>query len=196
MLFGLSIGTISKSGKKNSILYKPGAMDSCEICSMKFNLIQMLIIVVTLTACNSTKNTSKMTTDNNTSIFPTGQQLPKQWFTGTAFLYPMISKDKNNNFSAGAVTFEPGARANWHKHPKGQVLIVTEGEGIYQERGKPAQFIKKGDVVNIPENVEHWHGATANSKMVHIAIANYDGEENAVWLNPVTDEEYKAANKK
>ncbi|MBS1578028.1 MAG: cupin domain-containing protein [Bacteroidetes bacterium] len=137
-----------------------------------------------------------MTTDNNTSIFPKGQQLPKQWFTGTAFLYPMISKDKNNNFSAGAVTFEPGARTNWHTHPKGQVLIVTEGEGIYQERGKPAQFIKKGDVVNIPENIEHWHGATAKTKMIHIAITNYEGEENAVWLNPVTDEEYKAANKK
>ena len=187
---------ICKNGKKKSILYKVVELVCYEICNMKFKLIQFAITAFILTACNSTKNTSKMTTDNNTSIFPKGQQLPKQWFTGTAFLYPMISKDKNNNFSAGAVTFEPGARTNWHTHPKGQVLIVTEGEGIYQERGKPAQFIKKGDVVNIPENIEHWHGATAQSKMIHIAITNYAGEENAAWLNPVTDEEYKAANKK
>lgn len=195
MLFWLSLVIISKSGKKNSILYKPGTLNSCDICSMKFKLIQLLIIAVTVTACNSTKNTSKMTTDNNTSIFPKGQQLPKQWFTGTAFLYPMISKDKNNNFSAGAVTFDPGARTHWHTHPKGQVLIVTEGVGWYQEKGKPAQKIVKGDVVNIPEDVEHWHGASADSLMVHIALTNFQGDENVTWLQPVTDEEYSEVDK-
>ncbi|MCY1464577.1 hypothetical protein D9M71_826190 [compost metagenome] len=66
---------------------------------------------------------------------------------------------------------------------------------MYQEKGKPAQSIKKGDITNIPENVEHWHGASATSKMVHIAITNYEGEVNAVWLSPVTDLEYSEANK-
>lgn len=83
----------------------------------------------------------------------------------------------------------------WHTHPRGQVLIVTEGEGFNQEKGKSAQRIKKGDVINIPAYVEHWHGATANSEMVHIAITNYKGEENVIWLQPVTDEEFNVANK-
>jgi quercetin dioxygenase-like cupin family protein len=123
-------------------------------------------------------------------IFPKGEQLPKEWFSGNAFITPLVAKDKNNEFSAGAVTFEPQARTNWHTHPKGQVLIVIEGNGFYQEKGKPAQAIKKGDVVIIPENAEHWHGASPTGKMVHIAITNYKGEEQVIWLRPVTDEEY------
>ncbi|AZA59389.1 (R)-mandelonitrile lyase [Chryseobacterium shandongense] len=132
---------------------------------------------------------------NNASIFPKGDRTPKEYFSGEAYLKPLLARDKNNDFVVGSVTFEPGARTNWHTHPKGQVLIVTEGEGLYQEKGKPAQRINKGDVVNIPENIEHWHGATAGTTMIHIAITNYEGETNAVWLNAVTDEEYNTANK-
>jgi 4-carboxymuconolactone decarboxylase len=131
-----------------------------------------------------------------TSIFPKGERVPKEWFSGNAFLQPLLAKDKNNDFALVSVTFEPGARTNWHTHPKGQVLIVTEGKGWYQEKGKPAKAINKGVVVNIPEKVEHWHGASVDSKMVHIAITNYQGEENVSWLQPVTDTEYKEVNKK
>lgn len=147
-------------------------------------------------ACNNNKNQNKMTQRTNNSLFPKGEKLSNDWFTGNAFLTPLLSKDKNNEFALGSVTFEPGARTIWHTHPKGQVLIVTEGEGFYREKGKPAQALKKGDVVNIPENAEHWHGASANSTFVHIAITNYKGEENVVWLKPVTDKEYNEANKK
>jgi quercetin dioxygenase-like cupin family protein len=136
-----------------------------------------------------------MSTAEQNLIFPKGDALPSDYFTGHAFLHPLLAKDKNNEFALGSVTFEPGARTVWHSHPKGQVLIVTEGEGLYQERGKPAQHLKKGSVVNIPEIVEHWHGATAHSKFVHIAITNYKGDQNVVWLKPVSDEEYHAANK-
>ena len=129
-----------------------------------------------------------------TALFPKGDPLSPDYFTGHAFLYPLLAKDKNNEFALGSVTFEPGARTVWHTHPKGQVLIITEGEGFYEERGKPARHLKKGDVVNIPENVEHWHGATANSKFVHIAITNYKGDQNVVWLKPVSEEEYRQAN--
>jgi quercetin dioxygenase-like cupin family protein len=131
---------------------------------------------------------------DNTSMFPTGDKLPGEYFTGDAFLYLLQGKDKNNEFALGSVTFKPGARTNWHTHPKGQVLIVIEGDGFYQEKGKPARALKKGDVVNIPENTEHWHGASAGSKLVHIAITNYKGEQNVVWLKPVSDEEYKEVN--
>jgi len=127
-----------------------------------------------------------------TEIFQKGQPLPKEWFSGNAFLTPLVAKDKNNEFSAGSVTFEKGARTNWHTHPKGQVLLVIDGNGFYQEKGKAAQHIKKGDVVNIPENVEHWHGASATSQMIHIAITNYKDNIQVTWLQPVMDEEYNS----
>ncbi|WP_456312113.1 (R)-mandelonitrile lyase [Pseudomonas shirazensis] len=134
-----------------------------------------------------------MNLENTTSLFAKGEKLKNGYFTGDAYLQLLLAKDDNNNFVIGSVTFEPGARTNWHTHPKGQVLIVTEGAGLYQEKDKPAKSIKKGDIINIPENIEHWHGASADSKMVHIAITNYEGEVNAVWLNPVTDSEYAEA---
>lgn len=132
-----------------------------------------------------------MKTDN--TIFPKGEKITNGYFSGNAFLQMLLPRDKNNDFVIGSVTFEKGARTNWHKHPKGQVLLVTDGEGFYQERGKAAQRIRKGDVVNIPENVDHWHGATGKTQMVHIAITNFKGEENAQWLEPVSEEEYKRA---
>jgi len=167
---------------------------------MKANIKVLSIIlcigVATVTiACNQHKEQKTMEKQTENSIFPKGEKLENGYFTGDAFLTPLLAKDKNNEFALGSVTFEPGARTNWHTHPKGQVLIVTEGEGFYREKGKPAQTIKKGDVVNIPENVEHWHGATANTRMVHIAISNYKGEENVTWLNPVSDEEFNSVNK-
>jgi len=135
-------------------------------------------------------------TNSESSIFPKGEQGPKDYFTGTTCVTMLLSKDKNNDFSIANVVFEPGARTNWHTHPKGQVLLVTEGQGFYQEKGKAARPLKKGDVINIPENAEHWHGGSAQNKLVHIAISNYKGNENVVWLKPVTDEEYAEVNKK
>lgn len=135
-----------------------------------------------------------MNKQDNTSLYPKGDKLSNDWFSGNAFITPLVVKDKNNDFSAGSVTFEPGARTNWHKHPKGQVLLVIEGNGFYQEKGKPAQLIRKGDVINIPDDIEHWHGATTTTQMVHIAITNYKDEEQVTWLQPVTDNEFTEAN--
>lgn len=160
----------------------------------KFGIVLICIVTLSLLLACHPKNQEIMTTENNTSLYPKGTQLPSDWFTGTAFLHPLLAKDNNNNFSAGSVTFEPGARTNWHTHPKGQVLLVLEGKGFYQEKGKPAQPIKKGEVVNIPENVVHWHGASANSGMT-IAITNYQGDEQVAWLEPVSEEEYKIVTK-
>jgi len=157
--------------------------------------IFLMSTIIAVTSCNQNKNQTTMNPQNETSLFPKGDKLSNAWFSGDAFLKPLLAKDKNNDFALGSVAFEPGARTHWHTHPKGQVLIVTEGEGIYQERCKPAQRIKKGDLVNIPENVEHWHGATAATKMIHIAITNYQGEQNVTWLKPVSDKEFAEANK-
>lgn len=136
-----------------------------------------------------------MQEESNTSIFPQGNKITNGYFSGDAYLLLLQEKDRNNDFALGNVTFEPGARTNWHTHPKGQVLIVTEGKGWYQEKGKPAQVITKGDVINIPEDVEHWHGASADSRMIHIAITNYQGDQNVTWMQPVTDAEYDQVNK-
>lgn len=162
---------------------------------MKTIFIMLFVgIIIAVTACSYHKKENSMTQENE-SLFNKGDKLPNNYFTGNAFLHPLLAKDKNNEFALGSVTFEAGARTIWHTHPKGQVLIVTEGKGWYQEKGKTAQPIQKGDVINIPEDVEHWHGASAKSKMVHIAITNYKDDENVVWLKPVTDEEYKEVNK-
>jgi quercetin dioxygenase-like cupin family protein len=101
-----------------------------------------------------------------------------------------VNSDSLFNTSIGNVTFEPKARTNWHKHPGGQILLVTEGGGYYQEKGKPALRIQKGDVVKIPPGTEHWHGASPDSGLTHIAISLNTDKGEAVWLKPVTNEEY------
>lgn len=91
------------------------------------------------------------------------------------------------------VTFEPAARTNWHTHSGGQILLVMDGIGYYQEKGQPARRLTKGDVVRIPPDVNHWHGAAPNSWFVHVSLET-NGETNKVtWLEPVTDEEYRGA---
>lgn len=164
---------------------------------MKLKHLAVLIVMIgsLFTACKNNTKKATMNTTTNNELFPKGDKLTNGYFTGNAYLSPLLAKDTNNNFAMGSVTFEPGARTNWHTHPKGQVLIVTEGQGWYQKRGNPAQEIKKGDVINIPENVEHWHGASANVHLIHIAITNYEAEQNVVWLKPVSDEEYALVNK-
>ncbi len=126
------------------------------------------------------------------SHFDKGQPGSPAYFTGSTYVTPLLARDRNNDFSIANVIFEPGARTHWHTHPKGQVLIVTAGEGFYQEKGEVARPLKEGDVINIPEHVEHWHGATSETALVHIAITNYKGEENVIWLQAVTNDEYRS----
>ncbi|WP_296879963.1 cupin domain-containing protein, partial [Thomasclavelia sp.] len=91
------------------------------------------------------------------------------------------------------VTFEPGCRNNWHIHHKGgQILLVTDGKGWYQEWGKPAQELKPGDVVNIAPEVKHWHGAAKDSWFAHIAIEVPAKDASNEWLEPVEDKDYLA----
>jgi quercetin dioxygenase-like cupin family protein len=111
--------------------------------SKSISAILFLTIIMALAACNNYKNQKIMAAQEESTLFPTGNKLPNEWFSGNAFLTPLLAKDKNNDYALGSITFEPGARTNWHTHTKGQVLIVTEGEGFYQEKGKSAQSIKK-----------------------------------------------------
>ncbi len=131
-------------------------------------------------------------TDNNASdrIFPKGVKITNKNFTGVVWLSMLSANDSVFKDPIANVTFEPGARNSWHKHPGGQILLVTAGIGYYQERGKPAQVLHKGDVVKIQPNIEHWHGAIANSSFAHLAITPMSKGE-TIWLNPVSDEDYK-----
>ena len=108
-------------------------------------------------------------------------------FIGNSYLNSLVSKDDNIDVGVSNVNFEPGCRNNWHIHHNGfQILLVTAGEGWYQEEGKTAQLLKPGDVVAIHGGVKHWHGATKDSWFSHIAITKSESE----WCEPVSDEEY------
>ena len=115
-----------------------------------------------------------------------------QYFTGQSYLNPLTDSEKTQ-FIAN-VTFEPGCRNNWHIHHAaeggGQILLVTDGEGWYQEWGEEARKIVAGDVVYIPANVKHWHGAAADSWMSHVAFEAPGTDCANEWCEPVTDVEY------
>ena len=127
----------------------------------------------------------------NSVIFPKGEKIENNYFIGATWLDMLVDEDTTYNCPIGNVTFEPGARNNWHKHPGGQILLVTGGKGYYQEEGKHVQLLKEGDVVKIPPNVKHWHGATKDSWFVHLAISTNPELGGAEWLEAVTNEEYE-----
>jgi len=131
----------------------------------------------------------KTTTATNT-IFPKGNRGPADWFTGTVWVQPLVPDDSVFNCTVSSVTFEPKARTHWHRHPSGQLLLVTDGNGLYQEKGKPVERLNKGDVMKCSPDIEHWHGASHDHAMTHVAI-NPNTENGIVeWLQPVTAEEY------
>ena len=125
-------------------------------------------------------------------IFPIGEPNDNfaQYFSGKSFLAP-VSKDQVGIFN---VTFEPKCRNNWHIHKAknggGQILICVAGKGYYQEWGKKAIEMLPGDVVNIPANVKHWHGAAPDSWFSHLAVEVTGENTSNEWLEAVSDEEY------
>ncbi|SRR5258706_9500642 len=132
------------------------------------------------------------TPDTQNRIFPKGEKASPDYFTGTAWVKILVQDDSTFSCSIGNVTFEPGARNNWHTHPGGQILIVTDGTGYYQEKGESIQLLRKGDVIKILPNVEHWHGASPGSELTHIAISTNTQKGIVEWLQRVTDEEYNS----
>jgi quercetin dioxygenase-like cupin family protein len=112
-------------------------------------------------------------------------------FTGHAVISPLYPATEITRASTGLVNFAPGARTAWHTHPAGQMLIITTGQGWVQEEGKERRVVNPGDVVWIPAEVKHWHGATATSPMAHIALSYMQDGKNVDWLEPVSDEQYR-----
>lgn len=125
------------------------------------------------------------------SILPRGEKITSgNNFNGTVWLNRFISARDSLDCIVALVTFQPGVRTNWHIHPGGQILIVTEGIGYYQEKGKPLQIIRKGDIIKCAPGIPHWHGASPNGEFAHLVVAPDIEKGEVIWLQKVTDEEY------
>ena len=130
-------------------------------------------------------------TQQKSGVFGIGEKNTAyaKYFVGQSYLNMLTTE----RVVTANVTFEPGCRNNWHIHHKGgQILLVTSGRGWYQEWGQPARELHAGDVVNIPPEVKHWHGAKANSWFSHLAIECPGEETSNEWLEAVTEEQYAA----
>ena len=115
---------------------------------------------------------------------------PDEYFTGNVRIDPLFEAPDPARTRGASVTFEPGARSAWHKHPLGQTLIVTSGCGWVQSEGQTKVEIRPGDVVWCPPNEKHWHGATPHTAMTHVAIQEALDGKVIEWLEKVSDEQY------
>ncbi len=117
---------------------------------------------------------------------------PAEWFTGTVRVDPLFVAPAPGTVSGALVTFEPGARTDWHTHPAGQMLVVTAGCGRVQQEGHAMQEIRPGDVVTIPANIRHWHGAAPTTAMSHIAVQEQRDGSAVTWMEKVSEAQYGA----
>lgn len=125
----------------------------------------------------------------NLGVFPKGEKNIAfgKYFVGQSYLNMLSTQ----GVAIGNVTFEPKCRNNWHIHHKGgQILLCTAGRGYYQEWGKEAVQMNPGDVINIPPEVKHWHGAAPDSWFVHLAVEVPAEDASNEWLEPVSDDDY------
>ena len=111
-------------------------------------------------------------------------------FTGDVSHISILPATPDANFAVSSVIFQPGARSFWHTHPAGQRLIVIEGTGLTGTADGEVEVIQQGDVVECPAGVKHWHGASPNKAMTHIAITPFKDGKNVQWMEAVPDEQY------
>ena len=121
---------------------------------------------------------------------------PPEWFTGKVTLEPLFQTSPPGRVQGARVTFEPGAHTAWHSHPLGQTLIVLEGHGFVQPWGGPVEEIRPGDVISSPAGEKHWHGASPDAAMSHIAVQEALDGKPVEWMEKVSDDRYLAASKK
>jgi quercetin dioxygenase-like cupin family protein len=157
---------------------------------MKQSLMIALVFAALMNLGCKGQSTQQKVAAEVQAIFPKGELGPAENFTGKAWNIGLVANDTNFNTVVGNVYFEPGARSNWHIHPAGQILIITDGVGYHQVKGQPRQTIKKGEVVKCPPNVEHWHGASPESGLQQLYIVPNTEKGIVEWKQPVTDEEY------
>lgn len=117
---------------------------------------------------------------------------PQNWFTGSVRIDSLFQAEEPARLGGGVVTFEPGARTNWHTHPLGQTLVILNGVGWTQCEGAPRTEIRAGDIVSCSCGKRHWHGAAPTTAMSHLALTELLDGKNVEWMEPVTDEQYQA----
>ena len=150
---------------------------------MKKAIYILLLIVAAL------DNTVKA---QEATLFPKGEiGANKDDYTGTIWLNELNHPDSNFTFSLAQAVYAPGSKLNWHIHPGGQYLLITEGTGYYQEKGKPARIVHKGDIIKCLPGVVHWHGAAQNNSFSYVAVTPVT-KGKTIWLEPISDEEYRS----
>ncbi len=157
--------------------------------------IQITLALLGTLAMLSCTNKNQKEMENNTelnAIFPQGEKGSKDLFIGNAYNIGLVDADSVFTTAVGNVYFEPGARSNWHSHPAGQILIITDGIGYHQIEGKEIEIIKKGSVVKCPPNVLHWHGASEEVGLQQLYIVPNTEKGIVNWNEAVTDEQYSA----
>ena len=128
------------------------------------------------------------------SGFPKGELSTAKNHTGNIWLSELNVGDSTFDPSIALATYDPGAKLDWHIHPGGQYLLITEGKGYYQEKGKAGTIVQKGDIIKCLPGVEHWHGAAPNSTFSYIGVTPVQ-KGKTIWLRRVTDEEYNSVKK-
>lgn len=123
--------------------------------------------------------------------FARGEMSTAKNHRGDIWLNELSAGDSVIDAGVAVATVAPGAVLDWHAHPGGQVLVITEGDGFYQERGRPGRVVRKGDVIRSMPGVEHWHGATPTSPFAYLAVTPTQ-KGRTIWLKPVTKTEYDA----
>ena len=149
----------------------------------------MLTTMALLASASTDAQTVVITRSGSRAVRPG----PAENFTGGVRVEMLFEAQEPSHASGGSVTFEPGARTAWHSHPRGQILIVTAGTGRVQRWGGPIEEIQAGDVVRIPAGEKHWHGASPQASMTHIAITEHRDGTVVQWMEKVSDEQYNGA---
>jgi 4-carboxymuconolactone decarboxylase len=143
----------------------------------KFSFLILLVHLISVSFCQ------------DPHIFAKGDKSPNVHHVGDVWLSELNAPDSIFNNGIAMATFAPGARLDWHKHPGGQILMITDGEGYYQERNKPKQIVSKGEIVKCLPDVEHWHGSTPTTGVTYIACSPSQ-KGKTFWMKRVTDDEY------
>ena len=153
-------------------------------------MVYIFCISIGIISCNNKKDEQTINAISSLNvIFPKGKKITNDNFTGEVWLNNLAEADSFNQNAVGSVTFEPGARTKWHSHPAGQIILALDGVGYYQEKGSSKIIVNKGDVVKCPADIPHWHGASADTKFVQVAITGREKGE-TTWLNAVNETEY------
>lgn len=159
----------------------------------RLSVIPILLSMFFLNASAQVQHTGNVVPDTGKEdkdmIFQTGKKAVSEHYVGDVYISGLL---RNTSYDISQLVFEAGSHNDWHIHPDAsQVLLILDGEGYYQEEGKPKQLMKKGDVIKTLPNVKHWHGATPDSRLVHLSITDRSEKGHIQWCGKVTSEEYQ-----